>query len=145
MTNESRADTLLHFLRRRGLGTLSMVTEHLNNGTSQKAIAIMLHMDEGHLSRFISAVFVREYRIAPDIADMIELFEQLEKRNGERAKGNVYGMGELSGNSPATNRGGEHPALSRATRMLPVFVVGYRLIVGIECARDFVLSAGAVC
>ena len=94
MTQESRADTLFFFLRKRGLGPLSVVMEHLNSGASQKSISVMLDMDEGQLSRFIGTVFVREYHVRPEIADMIDVYEQLERRNAERVRGNVHSMGE---------------------------------------------------
>ena len=101
MTERSRAEMLLGFLRRRGLASLSLVVEHLNRGTPHKRIAQMIDMDEAQFSRFTHAVFLREYRVAPDIADVIELHQQLEARHAQRSirvPGNVQALAERTGN-----------------------------------------------
>lgn len=96
MTERARADRLLSFLRSRGLDSLSLVVEHLNRGTSHYRIAQEIGMDEGQFSKFVHAVFICRYCVAPEIADVIDLYQQLEARNAERVKGNVLNMGERS-------------------------------------------------
>lgn len=90
MTDSSRADLLLSFLRRRGLDSLSLIVEHLNRGTTHKRIAVMLNMDAGQFSRFVHATMKRSWIVAPEIADIIELYQQYERRQAVH----VTGMGE---------------------------------------------------
>ncbi len=94
MTERSRADMLLSFMRRRGIDLLSLIVEHLNRGTPHKRIAVMVNMDEGQFSRFVHATMTQTWTVAPDIADVIELYRQLEARNAERLRGNAPAMAE---------------------------------------------------
>jgi hypothetical protein len=144
MTNDSRADMLFSFLRRRGVGALSTIVEQLNNGTAQKRIAVMLGMDAGQFSRFVSSVLVNEYRVAPEVADMIELFQQLERRNAERAIGHGGSMGERNRAIASWDTTGHDPRVSRSTRILTVHIMADRGALGIDRVQCFFISARAV-
>lgn len=104
MTNDSRAEILFSFLRRRGVGALSAIVERLNAGHSQKRIAEDFDMDAGQLSRFVHTVLQVEYHVNPDIVDMLELFQQMERRNAERVTAHVHSMGERAGDAREARR-----------------------------------------
>jgi hypothetical protein len=94
MTDRSRADLLLSFMRRRGIDLLSLIVEHLNRGTPHRRIAAMVAMDEAQFSRFIHATLVQTWTVAPDISDVIELYRQLEARNAQRLRGDAPAVAE---------------------------------------------------
>lgn len=94
MTDRSRAEILLNFLHRRGLASLSLIVEHLNNGTAQTRIARQIQMDPGQLSRFIRATLKNTWVVAPEIQDMVELYTQMERRHADRVKSHTYSLGE---------------------------------------------------